>query len=185
MNPKLLPLSGIISCIAAIVALIAVGWKHGTSSYEAPAATTKDYGPILIVASAALALLYAFYWLQSYTAFSEFFRLKKEYKEKKLDENPSLVKIKYCNTNKAVMAADRCAGNLLEQIVPFFVSMFAYATFVSAGDAAKIGWAWFFFRSYYLYAYNHFPLLFASTFPAYCCVWYMIGRSVYAAVTTE
>jgi hypothetical protein len=185
MDIKLLPLSGIFSCIASIIVLMAVAWNHGSSSCQGPAASSEDYAPILFVATAALALLYAFYWLQSYTCFAEYARLKKAYREKKTDKKPSFDGIKYGTESKAVLAANRCAGNLLEQMVPFLVSMFAYATFVSAGDAAKIGWTWFLFRSYYIYAYNRFPFLFASTIPAYVCVWYMLGRAVYEAATME
>ncbi|KAL3932601.1 MAG: hypothetical protein SGBAC_010771 [Bacillariaceae sp.] len=184
-NVKLLPLSGIISCYAAIAALILVGFHHGTSQYHGPATTSSDYKPILCVAGAVLSLLYSYYWLQSYTTFSEFFRLKKLAKDKKLNRPaPSLPELKYGNAdNPAIRCADRCAGNLLEQLIPFFLSVFAYATFVDAGGAARIGWAWFFFRSYYYFVFRRFPLLFASTLPAYCCVWYMMGISIYSVAT--
>lgn len=184
-NIKLLPLSGIISCYATIAALVLVAFNHGTSQYQGPVTSSSDITPILFVAGAVLSLLYSYYWLQSYTSFSEFFRLKKEAKDKKSDRAPpSLNALKYGKAdNLAIRCADRCAGNLLEQLIPFFLSVFAYATFVDAGGAARIGWAWFFFRSYYSYAYRRFPLLFASTLPAYCCVWYMMGFSIYSAVT--
>ncbi|CAJ1955593.1 unnamed protein product [Cylindrotheca closterium] len=184
---KLLPLSGIISCYVAIVALILVGFNHGTFQYQGPAQSSSDYRPVLFVAGAVLSLLYAYYWLQSYTTFSEYFRLKKEAKlETNLNRSPpSLPELKYGKTdNPAIRCADRCAGNLHEQLIPFFMSMFAYATFVDAGGAARIGWAWFVFRSYYSYAFKRFPLLFASTLPAYCCVWYMMGMAIYSAATS-
>ncbi|CAJ1955597.1 unnamed protein product [Cylindrotheca closterium] len=184
-NIKLLPLSGIVSCYSAIAALILTGFKHGTSQYQGPAQSSTDYTPLLFVSGAVLSQLYAYYWLQSYTTFSEFFRLKKEAKAKKSDKRPpTLADLKYGNhDNLAIRCADRCAGNLLEQLIPFFISMFVYATFVDAGSAARIGWAWFTFRSYYSYAWKRFPLLFASTLPAYCCVWYMMGFAIYSAAT--
>lgn len=182
-NIKLLPLSGIVSCYAAIVALVIFAFNHGTSQYQGPVKSSIDCTPILFVAGAVLSLLYSYYWLQSYTSFSEFFRLKKEARAKKVDRAPSLDELKYGKAdNAAIRCADRCAGNLLEQLIPFFSSVIAYATFVDAGGAARIGWAWFFFRSYYSYAYRRFPLLFASTLPAYCCVWYMMGFSIYTAL---
>jgi hypothetical protein len=185
MDIKLLPLSGIFSCIASIIVLMAVAWNHGSSSCEGPAASSKDYASILFVATAALALLYAFLFLQSYTAFTEFARLKRAYRDKKTDIKPSLIGVKYGTESNAMLAVNRCAGNLLEQMVPFLVSLYGYATFVSAGEAAKIGWAWLFFRSYYGFCYKRGALLFASTIPAYSCVWFMVGRAVYEAANME
>lgn len=179
----LMPLSGIISCYAAIVALVIVGFKHGTSQYQGPANSFTDCKPLLFVSGAVLSLLYSFYWMQSYTTFTEFFRLRKEAKKK--DDGgspPKLLELKYGKVeNLAIRSADRCAINFLEQLIPFFASMLSYATFVDVGGAARISWAWFFFRSYYPYAYKRFPLLFASTIPAYFCVWYMMGFAIYSA----
>ena len=183
-NITLLPLSGIVSCYTSIVALAIVGFRHGTLQYQGPANSINDYKPLLFVFGAVLSLLYAYYWIQSYTAFAEYFRLKKE--AKKEDKiGPTLWELKYGKVeNSAIRCADRSAGNLLEQLVPFFVSMISYATFVDAGGASRIGWAWFVFRSYYPYAYKRFPLLFASTIPAYCCVWFMMGFAICTAATT-
>jgi len=65
--------------------------------------------------------------------------------------------------------------------------MYSYATFVDAGGAARIGWAWVFFRSYYSHVWKQgLPLfLLASTVPAYSCVWYMMGVAIYSAATSD
>jgi len=182
---RFLPLSGIISCYSAIAALVIVGFNHGTAQYEGPAKSTSDYTPTLFVTGAVLSLLFSVLWIQSFTVLSEFTRGRKEYKAKKLDTAPSLDDLKYGKIpNRAILCADRCAGNLLEQLIPFFVSMYAYATFVDAGGAARIGWAWFFFRSYYSFVWKQgIPLLLVSTVPAYTCVWYMMGVTIYSAAT--
>lgn len=192
---QILPLSGILSSGASIVAVLVLAWNHhrgaGQHAAAGPATSAADYIPVFFVTTAVLALLYGFYWNQSYTAFSEYFRLKEDYENnhhnKKSDDPrpPSLMALKNGYENKAVLAANRCAGNLLEQLVPFLVSMYAYATYVNAQEAARIGWAWFAFRSLYLPAYHRFPWIFASTVPAYACVWYMMGRTVYVVATTQ
>eukprot|EP00980_Cylindrotheca_fusiformis_P008582 scaffold1823_cov108-Cylindrotheca_fusiformis.AAC.3 len=182
MKIVLLPISGIITSLAGMAAVVAVAWKHGTAGYDAPASTSKDYVPIFLVSVASVCFLYALFYVQSYTAFSEFARMSKEYKEKKTDKKPSLVGIKYGSESMAMLAIDRTVGNLMEQMIPFLLSLFGYATFVSAGGAAKIGWLWIFFRSYYIFVFKKGILLFSSTMPAYCCIWFMLGRAVYVAV---
>ena len=184
-NIKLLPLSGIVSCYSAIGVLSIAGYNHGTTQYQGPATSVQDYKPLVFVTGSVLSLLYNYYWVQSYTTFSEYFRLRAEAK-KRGEKPPQLNHLKYGRIeNKPIEIADRCAGNLLEQLVPFLCSMIAYATFVDVGGAARIGWAWFFFRSYYSFAFKRFPLLFASTTPAYGCVWYMMGMAAYAVLTGE
>ena len=71
-------------------------------------------------------------------------------------------------------------GNYQEQLAPFLISLYLYATFVSVHGAVKFGWAWIFFRSYYISVFKRGPpLLFLSTIPAYWCVWMMIGGTIY------
>lgn len=185
MNIKLVPISGIVANVSWFAAIAAMAWNKGTADYDGPATTSKDYVPVFFVSAAAMCMLYAFYLIQSYTGFAEIARTKKEYSEKKTDKKPSYVGIKYGTESKAMLAANRAAGNLLEQMIPFLVSLFGYATFVSSGGAAKIGWAWLFFRSYYLVAYKTGGMMFLSTMPAYCCVWFMLLYAVYGASTME
>merc|ERR1712071_729988 len=89
-------------------------------------------------------------------------------------KKPSLAAIKYGKeiekTNVPMLRADRCVGNLLEQLLPFLVSLYGHAVFVNVSHATKLGWAWILFRSYY-------------GIPAYACIWWMLGTAVYKAST--
>ncbi|KAL7551333.1 hypothetical protein ACHAWF_014526, partial [Thalassiosira exigua] len=136
-----------------------------------PAGSSDDYVPIVHVAAAAITFYYVLLFNQSRTAFAEFSAAKKAYREKKFEEKPSLAGLKYGAGNKNILAADRSAGNMNEQLLPFLVGVFMHATFVSVERATKIGWAWIFFRSYYGWAFRKgVPTLFLSTLPAYYCV---------------
>ena len=116
---------------------------------------------------------YAFLYYQSATTFVEFAALEKEYKEQNMGE-PSLNKLKYGKDNRNILAADRGVGNYMEQLIPFGVFLFLYATYVSVFGAQIHGWLWIFFRSYYVIAWKApFPWLFASTLPAYACIFSM------------
>ncbi|KAL3932605.1 MAG: hypothetical protein SGBAC_010776 [Bacillariaceae sp.] len=192
INLKFLPLSGVISCILVIIILFITALVKGLGDTDGPAQSSEDYVPVLYVAAAAIFLLYAFFWNQGYTAYDEHQAITKKFEEGgylEVDDplaaakSPSLWQVKYGGENEKMRNADRFVGNLQEQLVPFLVSLYAYATYVDAGGAAQIGWAWLFFRSYYPFAYTRFPLLFASTIPAYGCVWFMLLRAVYVATT--
>lgn len=73
--------------------------------------------------------------------------------------------------------------NLQEQAVLFFVPLWMYAVFISADEAAWLGWLYLGFRSLYPSLWMviggeggpPFPQLFLSTFPAY-------GINLYEAV---
>ncbi|KAL3759175.1 hypothetical protein ACHAWU_001193 [Discostella pseudostelligera] len=144
-----------------------------------------------LVTTASMILYYIFLFHQSAVAFSEFNKSKKLEGNKKSDDNnesnaPSLGAIKYGSDNSNVRAANRLVGNFHEQVIPFLVSLYLHATFVSVKGACTCGWAWIFFRSYYGYVYKKgVPILFLSTIPAYCCVWYMIGGTIYGVSTMD
>ena len=157
----------------------------GFTGYEDPADATKDYVPVFMVTAASIAMLYTFFFVQGYTALAEFSKAKAEYRNKKTDEEPSFTQLKYGFDNLNMTAASRLSGNYMEQLLPFLISMYSFATFVSAGNAAKIGWLWLCFRSYYYPAYKRGPLLFACTMPAYACIWGMLGVSVYKAMQLQ
>ena len=195
-NLKLLPLSGIISCILAILCVIITAIVQGLDdTNNGPAQEFEDYIPVLYVTASAIFLLYTFFWNQSYTTFSEHETLQQRFEGEgyqNVDDpniegpslsGPSLSQVQYGGENKQKRNADRFVGNLQEQMIPFLFSLYAYATYINARGAAQIGWAWLFFRSYYPFAFTRFPLLFASTLPAYGCVWFMLLRAVYAAAT--
>ena len=174
-----LPLSLIYTISIGLIYIIYLAKNHD-ETYAGPAQSSKEYTPIVYVTVATMCLYYIFLLNQSYTAFHEFHQAKQAYREKKTEEKPSMLKIKYGSDNYNVHVANRTAGNLFEQLIPFIVSLYLYATFVSVSGAAKYGWAWVFFRSYYGLAYKRpFPTLFLSTIPAYICVWGMVGGTVY------
>ena len=193
MDFKLLPLSGAVFCIIGMICFVITAVVHGLGDNNGPAQGSQDYIPVLYVTASAIFFLYTLFWNQSYTAMAEHQRLKQRFEEggyQDVESNhgnnqraPSLAQVKYGGNNKAVRNANRIVGNFQEQMVPFLVSMYLYATYVSASGAAQIGWAWLFFRSYYPFAFTRWPWIFASTLPAYGCVWFMLLRAVYAATT--
>lgn len=67
-------------------------------------------------------------------------------------------------------ATNRTTGNTLEQMVPFLVSLWLYATYVDVGGAASLGWVYIAARACYgpLWAvYGEFTVLVElSTSPA-------------------
>ena len=176
---KVLALSGVCTAYAALFATVAVAWRAGPVP-PGPAKTLAAFAPVAFVTAACVALLYVFLFNQSAAAFGEHARKRREAKDRG-DKAPQLAEVKYGNS-VAVLAANRCAGNYLEQLLPFLLSLYGHALFVSASRAAMFGWAWVFFRSYYGLAFSRpFPALLASTMPAYCCVWWMAGTAVHAA----
>ena len=177
----LLPLSGACSLAAALLYTAFLARK--TSTLDGPAKTAADCAPIVYVAVASMLLYYIFLFYQSATAFIEFSKAQRNYRDKKSErqEKPNLGKIKYGADNYKIHIANRTVVNYSEQIVPFLVSLFLCATFASVGKASTYGWMWLFFRSYYPLAFRRpFPSLFLSTLPAYVCVWKMLGEAVVA-----
>ena len=160
--------------------MVTFSYKHGILSFPNPAESKDDYVPVFYVSAASIFMFYAFLFNQTMTVFLEFSRLMKEYKEKKREVKPSFSELKYGTDNMKVLAANRCAGNFLEQLIPFIVALYAHATFVSVTGAVIHGWVWIFFRSYYLLVFQKpFPWIFSSTLPAYTCIWSMLASTAY------
>ena len=177
---KALALLGVYSAAAALFASAVLAWRAGPVP-PGPATTRAAFAPVAFVTGAAVALLYIFLFNQSATTFGEHAKLRQEAKARG-EKAPQLAEVKYGGANGALLAANRCVGNYLEQLVPFLLSLLGHALFVSASRAAAFGWAWVFFRSYYGFAFGRpFPALLASTIPAYCCVWWMAGTAIHAA----
>ena len=180
----LLPLSGILSGVTSLVTVAIVAWKYGIplqhDHQPAATSTAEEYIPIVFVTIGSICLLYTFFYIQSYTTFAEYARLRQQYQEKKIDTKPSLPRLKYGKDNNGkILVANRTVQNLLEQIIPFLISLWLYATYVNVKQATCIGWMWILFRSYYKIAYQNGPMLFLSTIPSYICIWYMLGYTVY------
>lgn len=175
---SILPLSTIANLCLGLVYIIHLAVRSDMVSGKA--LTSLDYIPIIYVTAATIVAYYIFLFQQSAVVFIEFQKARQAYYEKKIEEKPSFAEMKYGSENLNILAANRCAGNFNEQMTPFLISLYMYATFVSVNGAVKIGWAWLFFRSYYLFVFKKGGfVLFLSTMPAYCCVWGMIGGTIY------
>ena len=77
--------------------------------------------------------------------------------------------------------ANRIAGNFMEQFPPFLLGLYGHTIFVDANRAAAVGWLWVAFRCYYPFGFGRdrsSPMIFVSTIPAYCCVWYLVIATV-------
>jgi hypothetical protein len=177
-NILVLPLSGLCSISAALIYTIYLA--KGATSSDGPAETRLDYIPTAYVAVASLLLYYIYLLIQSMTAFYEFEKAHLDYLNKK-GEKPRIEKIKYGSDNFNILVINRTVVNYTEQIIPFLISLFLCATFVSVATAAKCGWLWLFFRSYYPLVFRKgIPWLFCSTLPAYSCIWTMLGLTISA-----
>eukprot|EP00571_Detonula_confervacea_P015703 CAMPEP_0172297344 /NCGR_PEP_ID=MMETSP1058-20130122/406_1 /TAXON_ID=83371 /ORGANISM="Detonula confervacea, Strain CCMP 353" /LENGTH=187 /DNA_ID=CAMNT_0013006487 /DNA_START=55 /DNA_END=618 /DNA_ORIENTATION=+ len=175
-----LPLSTILFLAVGLVYILYLAVKNRGDVISGPASTVHDYIPVVYVIAVAMIMHFIFLFNQSAVVFLEFNQARQAYREKKVDEKPSLPALKYGLDNVNIRVANRLAGNFSEQIIPFLLSLHLYATFVSVRGAVLFGWAWLFFRSYYGWAFKRgVPVLFLSTIPAYCCVWGMIGGTIY------
>ena len=67
------------------------------------------------------------------------------------------------------------AGNFNQQLLPFIISLFLYSTFVSLKGPCYFGWAWLFFRSYYLFIWLGCPV-FVPVY--YSCILLHMGNVV-------
>ena len=163
-----------------VVALLAAkGWR--LPAQAGPARTARELGPVVVVTAAWIALLYAFLFRQSYTAFTEWHRLRREAQASGAAP-PSMADVKYGRVpSTRVLAATRAVGNYLEQAPPFLLALYAHATLVSVRTAMMCGWAWLAARSYYAAAFvRPFPTLLTSTVPAYLAIAYMLATAVLA-----
>lgn len=134
-------------------------------------------GPIAVTAL-YFALWYALlFGLQTRTKY----RLRREYAAR------DQVFDRYRSFDPEMLKADRAVQNTHEQMVPFLVSMWMYAIFVSPGVAASLGGAYLALRAIY-------PFLLGSrieqmqprrvafvTFPCYGIIAWMLGSSAVRA----
>ena len=126
--------------------------------------------PILRVTLGWFSLFFAFLFYQSWSKFYALKALKKESKAKD-SKVPSFVDVKYgmaAGNKHFALNADRTVGNMMEQSLPFLVSLWLHAIFVDIGSAAQLGWIWLLFRAIYPVVFARgVPLLFLSTVPGY------------------
>lgn len=123
--------------------------------------------PVIGVTVAFLVLYYIFLYGQAISKFYLFFQARKT------DPKVKFGKIKYSNPDLVARIADRTAGNMIEQAVPFLVSLWLSAIFVSPTGAAKLGWLWLLFRSFYPFVFSG-PWLPLSTVPGYVIVFMLL-----------
>lgn len=116
--------------------------------------------PVLGVTIGFLALYYIFLYGQAITKFYLFFQARRK------DPKISFGKIKYSSTETTARVADRTAGNMMEQAIPFLVSLWLCAIFESPTYASRLGWLWLLFRSFYPFVFAGIWLP-ASTVPGY------------------
>ena len=164
----------------AVVALLAAkAWR--LPAQTGPARTVRELGPVVVVTAAWVSLLYAFLFRQSYTAFTECHRLRRE-AHASGGSAPTMAEVKYGRVPSVhVLAATRAVGNYLEQAPPFLLALYAHAALVSVRSATVCGWAWLVARSYYAFVFvRPFPSLLLSTVPAYLAIAYMLATAVLA-----
>ncbi|MEM7151204.1 MAG: MAPEG family protein [Myxococcota bacterium] len=139
---------------------------------------TQLHGPVAVTV-AYFVLWYAMlFGLQSRTKY----RLKALYAQegKTFD--------RYFGQDPQMLAADRAVANTHEQMVPFMVSLWLYACFVSPSHATWLGAAYVGLRGLY-------PVLLGSrvskvqskrvafvTFPCYAIVFFMLGGTAWASL---
>lgn len=90
--------------------------------------------------------------------------------------DPEVARIKYgvVHDSKLALVADRTAGNLLEQLIPFLAATWLRALLVpgAAAGSGRLAWGWLASRmAYPLCFYWGHPLLQLSTQPGYLIVW--------------
>lgn len=96
---------------------------------------------------------------------------------------------RYFGQDRRMLAVDRAVANTQEQMVPFLASLWLHALFVSPGTATVLGGVYVGLRALYplllgkQLAGTQSKRVFAVTGPAYLIVFYLLGHSVYAAVS--
>jgi len=132
------------------------------------------YKPVVQVLIAYVALFYAFLYAQSGYAWHMYFSLKAAMPQKRA----SLATIKY-GTEPSVakdrLRFDRTVGNLMEQSVPFLVSLLLSAAFGgNIDDTARLGWIYIAFRSLYPFVFSRGLLVVVSTLPNYLTIFALL-----------
>lgn len=94
---------------------------------------------------------------------------------------------RYFGQDGRMLAVDRAVANTHEQMVPFLVSMWMHALFVSPQRAALLGGAYVVCRAIYpsllgkSLSKTQSRRVFIATGPSYLIVFYLLGSAVYAA----
>ncbi|MFT5684199.1 MAG: hypothetical protein ACI8RZ_005140 [Myxococcota bacterium] len=95
---------------------------------------------------------------------------------------------RYFGQDGRMLAADRAVANTQEQMVPFLVSMWLHAVFVSTDSAAILGLVYVVLRAVYPFllgrslSKTQSKRVFLVTGPCYGIILYLLGSTVYAAL---
>ncbi|MBK6461193.1 MAG: MAPEG family protein [Myxococcales bacterium] len=95
---------------------------------------------------------------------------------------------RYFGQDARMLAADRAVANTQEQMVPFLLSMWLHAVFVSPTHATWLGLLYVVLRSLYpvllgaRLSKTQSKRVFLVTGPCYAIVFYLLGSAVYAVV---
>jgi hypothetical protein len=96
---------------------------------------------------------------------------------------------RYFGQDGRMLAADRAVANTHEQMVPFLLSMWLHAVFVSPTHATILGLVYVVLRAVYprllgkSVSKTQSKRVFFVTGPCYAIVLYLLGRTVHAATT--
>jgi hypothetical protein len=136
-------------------------------------------GPVLVTVAYLIFWYYLLAGLQRKTKY----RLKKEY------EDQGKVFDRYFGQDEQMLAVDRAVINTQEQMVPFIAALWMFSAFVSPSIATLLGTVYIVLRFFY-------PLLIGKrlskiqpkrvyfvTLPCYLIIFYMLGATVWAALT--
>mmetsp|Transcript_23934 Transcript_23934/g.46642 ORF Transcript_23934/g.46642 Transcript_23934/m.46642 type:complete len:189 (+) Transcript_23934:1-567(+) len=174
--------SGIVVAAAMFLAAAAVAGAGSLDVIDFP--SSRDLAPVGLVSVAWISLMYMFLYGQSAAVFYTYKNTRAKGESKRLVEGkdgeaapPSFAAIKYRGKGSRInLAASRTVGNMIEQALPFLLSLWMHAIFVSPDNAAVAGWVWLGFRAIYpLVFLKGLPWLLISTVPGYAVVLYLVG----------
>jgi len=167
--------------LTTIQAGIAVGstalCAHSYVHYN-PWNTSTDlkhkYQPVIIATLLHLLLYFIFLFHQSCSGFVQKAVLTAKAK-KEGEKPPSLTSIKYGKAGGiAILRADRAAGNMIEQSIPFLFALWMHAIFVDPVSAANLGFLWLAIRSFYPLVFGRGAFLFLVTVPNYMIIFGLV-----------
>ena len=175
-----------LGCGLACAALLlhrrySAAW-HSTGTVED--AALSRYEPAVAATLLWMLCYYLFLLHQSYTVVPVRQALKLLAK-KTQEKPPSHGNVKYGKAGGVhVLRAERTVGNMVEQSLPFLVSLWLHAVYADPSSAARLAAIWLGLRGCYplLFGrmYFHFPLHLIVTFPNYvviaAMVWPLVGK---------
>jgi len=135
-------------------------------------------GPLLVTTAYFVLWYFLLFVLQRGAKY----RLKKEY------EAEGKVFDRYFGQDEEMLAVDRAVINTQEQMVPFLVSLWLHATFVSITTTSWLGGVYVILRAVYPFLLGkkvskvQSKRVYIVTLPCYGLIFYLLGSSVWAAL---